>query len=136
MNRKNNRIKFGTSIIVGVLSVGVLLLFCFLYTIFPQKVNPNVFLTFQYSSKKYYKIVINHTVIIDSEGIKRLKYENVHYKIKGLNLKLDKGNYIIQIKDSNNIIKSESNFIIDNQKLKYIYLRKEITIRDKPFVLI
>lgn len=133
---QNNKLNQRTSIIAGIISVVIVLLFGFVNIILPKKVDPNVFLQFQYNSNNYYKIIINDSLIIDSEGIKRLKYKNEYYKTKELELKLDKGNHIIQIKDSTNRILSESKLMIDNLKPKYIYLRKEIVIRDKPYKLI
>ncbi len=95
-----------------------------------------MFLEFQYTSKDYYKILINDSLIIDSQAIINLKYKNEHYKTKSLGLKLDKGDYIVQIKDSVGKVLSESKLKIDNSEPKYIYFRKEIIIKDKPYILI
>jgi len=123
------------TIIVAVLSIAIILLFYFVQRNYSRS-NPNVFLEFQYISSSYYKILINDSLIIDSEAIKNLDYSNEHYKTKSLNLELLKGNYFIQIKDSKERVLSKSLLEIDGIKPKYVYLRKKIIIRDKPFILI
>lgn len=101
-----------------------------------SRYNPNVFLNFKYTSDNYYKILINDSLIIDSEGIKLLKFSNEHYETKTLYLELPKGNYSVKIKDEGDGILSQANFKVDYERQKYIYLGKEIIITDKPFILI
>lgn len=133
--KRNHTPKHYVTLIAAVSSIAVIFIFYFVFKNPPEN-SPNVYLEFQYTSDNYYKILINDSLIIDSERIKKLKYGNEHYKTKRLNLKLGKGNYSIQIKDSKEKVISESILKVDNQKPKYIYFRKEIVIRDKPFVLL
>ena len=58
------------TIMVAVLSIAIILLFYFVQRNYSRS-NPNVFLEFQYISSSYYKILINDSLIIDSEAIKK-----------------------------------------------------------------
>ena len=135
MKRKNT-LKYNHVIFTAISSGALILLFYFVFNSFHRKSESNVFLNFQFTSKEYYKVVINDSLIIDSNQIENLDYKNEHYETKGIDFALKKGNYKIQIKDSFEKILSETLFKIENSKPKYIYLRKEIVITDKPFILI
>jgi hypothetical protein len=105
--KKNHKQNHNSTIIAAVASLGIVVLFYFMYGTL-HNIDPNVVLNFQHTSDDYYKIVINDAIIIDSEQIKNLKYSNEHDKTKTLNLKLDTGDYKIQIKDSIERVISES----------------------------
>jgi hypothetical protein len=133
--RKKHKLNYYHTILTTLASLALIFLF-YTFSNSLSKNKPNVFLNFQYTSKHYYKIMINDSLIIDSKGIRNLKYNNKHYKIRRINLDLKKGCYKIQIKEANDRILDEAVLIINTLKPKYIYFRKKIIIRDTPFILI
>lgn len=133
---KNNSLGYKNAIIGAVASIMLIATFYVVNTFFVRTEQPNVFLNFQFTSHAYYKIMIDDSLVIDSNQIQTLAYSSAHYKTKGIDLVLKKGIYKFEIRDASERIISDTLLKIDDAQPKYLYFRKRIHVQDYPNILI
>jgi hypothetical protein len=134
MEREKKR-NYRLAILFAIIAVALI---CSLYLVLPfspKTTKSNVYIYFKRNDNVSYAILINDSLIITSNKVRKLLPIGF-YKQTIFDTYLNNGNYIIAIKDFQNKTLAIDTFDIANHNQKYIYLfTDKIEIKNEPYML-